>query len=93
MKHPYLIVRDGIPATHPIFAHLERYAHPVATPEEADTLVVCGGDGTMLRAVRAYKDMALPFVGINFGHIGFLMNKPKIRVLNELIERVQRHTN
>ena len=37
-------------------------------------IVVIGGDGTMLRAIRAHWRRRLPFLGINAGHIGFLLN-------------------
>lgn len=39
-----------------------------------ELIVVLGGDGTMLRAIRRYWRKGLPFVGINLGHRGFLMN-------------------
>ncbi len=36
-------------------------------------LVVCiGGDGTMLSAIRKYRDLKVPFVGVNTGNLGFL---------------------
>ena len=38
-------------------------------------ILVFGGDGTMLRAVRAHWRKRLPFVGINYGHRGFLLNR------------------
>jgi NAD+ kinase len=46
----------------------------VASPEEAglDLLVVLGGDGTMLRALRATLGTGTPVFGINFGRVGFL---------------------
>ena len=37
-----------------------------------DVVVVLGGDGTMLRALRASLDTATPVIGINFGRVGFL---------------------
>jgi NAD+ kinase len=37
-----------------------------------DLLVVLGGDGTMLRALRATLGSATPVFGINFGRVGFL---------------------
>lgn len=39
-----------------------------------DLIAVFGGDGTMLRAIRRYWRRKIPFVGINLGHRGFLMN-------------------
>jgi nicotinate (nicotinamide) nucleotide adenylyltransferase len=43
--------------------------------EENPTLiVVLGGDGTMLRAIREHWRRRVPFYGINTGHMGFLLN-------------------
>jgi NAD+ kinase len=39
---------------------------------EADVVVVLGGDGTMLRALRATLGTTTPVLGINFGSVGFL---------------------
>ena len=47
---------------------------PVRRCEPLQLLVVIGGDGTMLRAIRAHWRRRLPFLGINAGHIGFLLN-------------------
>lgn len=37
-----------------------------------DALVVLGGDGAILAAVRAFADEPVPTLGINFGRVGFL---------------------
>jgi NAD kinase len=37
-------------------------------------LLVLGGDGTMLHAIRAHWRRRVPFFGVNFGHLGFLLN-------------------
>ncbi len=47
----------------------------VETPEIADLVVVYGGDGTMLRAIREYRHQNNHFVGIHGGTVGFLMNE------------------
>ena len=44
-------------------------------PDPAVILVV-GGDGTMLRAIRQHWADGLPFYGLNTGHVGFLLNDP-----------------
>lgn len=49
-----------------------RYKH--VDPEEADVIVVLGGDGTMLRALHTYHDLRVPFFGMNLGTLGFLLN-------------------
>jgi NAD+ kinase len=40
--------------------------------EDPDVVVVLGGDGTMLRALRATLGTSTPVFGINFGRVGFL---------------------
>jgi NAD+ kinase len=37
-----------------------------------DLVVVLGGDGAILGAVRAFADTPVPTIGINFGRVGFL---------------------
>jgi NAD+ kinase len=41
-------------------------------PGEAQACVVLGGDGTILKALRACADTEVPVFGINFGTVGFL---------------------
>ena len=38
----------------------------------ADVVLVLGGDGTMLRALRAALESGTPVFGVNFGRVGFL---------------------
>ena len=40
--------------------------------DDLDLVVVLGGDGTMLRALRATLGTGTPVFGINFGRVGFL---------------------
>jgi len=37
-----------------------------------ELVVVLGGDGSILSAARAFRDMPVPTIGINFGQVGFL---------------------
>lgn len=39
-----------------------------------DMVVSLGGDGTMLRTARLVGKSRVPILGINFGHLGFLVN-------------------
>jgi NAD+ kinase len=41
-------------------------------PQEPDLCIVLGGDGTILKAMRAYAGTGVPVFGFNFGTIGFL---------------------
>jgi len=45
-----------------------------SSSKSPDLIAVCGGDGTMLRAIREHWRKRLPFIGINAGHYGFLLN-------------------
>ena len=56
-------------------------ARAALTPAEAgrnlpDLVVVLGGDGAILGAVRAFAESPVPTVGINFGRVGFLASTP-----------------
>ena len=48
-----------------------------ASPWEADLVAVLGGDGTLLRAVRALHGLAKPFWVVNCGHLGYLSDCEK----------------
>ena len=43
-----------------------------------DLIVPIGGDGTMLRAIRENWRRRIPFLGLNTGHVGFLLNDPGV---------------
>ena len=59
-----LIVTPDEAAQHGLEAH--------GDPADADLVVVLGGDGTMLRALRTYLGSGIPVIGVNFGRVGFL---------------------
>ncbi|MBN2259515.1 MAG: NAD(+)/NADH kinase [Clostridiales bacterium] len=42
------------------------------TKYQPDIIIVIGGDGTMLSAIRAHSIKNIPFIGINTGTLGFL---------------------
>jgi NAD+ kinase len=39
---------------------------------EAEIVVVFGGDGTILRGAEVSRDRAIPLLGVNVGHVGFM---------------------
>jgi NAD+ kinase len=61
-------------------------------PEEADAIIVLGGDGTMLRALHMYADYQAPLFGLNLGTLGFLLNKYEKDGLPARIENAKRFT-
>lgn len=64
----------------------------VHDPEEADVIIVLGGDGTMLRALHEFADYAAPMFGMNLGTLGFLLNEHRKDELEERIEKAKRFT-
>jgi NAD+ kinase len=59
----------------------------VSESADADLVVALGGDGTMLRALRATLGNGTPVFGINYGRVGFLTSADGRR-LDEALERV-----
>jgi NAD kinase len=54
-----------------------RLAQPfleIVDGQSPNCIVVVGGDGVMLQALRQYWKLRLPFFGINAGHRGYLLN-------------------
>ena len=73
------IVTHGKPATiGDAVARVERAAAAAGVElvagasRQPDVAIVLGGDGTMLRALRAYLGTPTPVFGVNFGRVGFL---------------------
>lgn len=60
----------------------KKYEH--LESESPDLILVLGGDGTMLHAIREFWEERVPFVGLNTGHLGFLMNEHLPETLNDL---------
>lgn len=62
--------------------------HDWVEPADADALVLLGGDGYMLHVLHRMLDgdRVLPVFGLNYGTVGFLMNKPSSR--RAIAERV-----
>jgi NAD+ kinase len=52
-----------------------------------DAVVVLGGDGTFLRAVRAVAEVDVPILGINLGKVGFL-SKAEAGELDQVLAKI-----
>jgi NAD+ kinase len=59
-------------------------------PKNSDVIVVAGGDGYMLNALKKYVKFKKPFYGINCGTYGFLMNKFSSENLKKKILRAKK---
>lgn len=55
--------------------------------DELDLVIVVGGDGTYLQAVRLLEGRLIPVMGANFGHTGFL-TETKAEDLFTVLEKV-----
>jgi len=65
--------------------------HYGQTPiEEAEVIIVLGGDGTLLQALRDFMGLNKPFYGMNRGSVGFLMNEYNINNLPQRINQAHR---
>ncbi len=60
-----------------------------ATASELELVMVLGGDGTILRAAELVRDRAVPLLGVNLGHVGFLAELER----DDLGSAVQRVVN
>lgn len=50
----------------------------------AEVILVLGGDGFMLKTINRYYGLNVPFLGINFGRKGFLLNNDR----NNIVEMI-----
>ena len=57
--------------------------------DNSDVLVVLGGDGFMLQIIKDYMKINVPFFGLNYGSIGFLMNAANDGDLMDRLEQSQ----
>lgn len=81
MEHFYIIANShkdkNLEKTNFIKEYLEKH-HKRCTinedsiPEDADCILVLGGDGTLLQAARDMVDKDIPLLGINLGTLGYL---------------------
>ncbi|SMM97700.1 NAD kinase [uncultured Candidatus Thioglobus sp.] len=55
--------------------------------EQADLIIVVGGDGSLLNTARTFVDDETPILGINLGRLGFLADVP-IDNMNAIVTEV-----
>ncbi|MDP9057176.1 MAG: NAD kinase [Pseudomonadota bacterium] len=83
-----LVVSDSQPAREAADALADQ--HDWMAPDQADALVVLGGDGFLLHVLHHMLDIdrVVPVYGVNRGTVGFLMNR--YRHGKSVVERVSR---
>src|SRR3954466_7706851 len=47
---------------------------------EADLIIACGGDGTLLQTAHRARGSGVPILGINIGYLGFITSVPGNKV-------------
>ncbi|MDJ0841465.1 MAG: hypothetical protein QNK37_33465 [Acidobacteriota bacterium] len=60
---------------HEIFVKVPR--REIVPDEKTQAFLVLGGDGTMIHFAGILNHYGLPFYGLNYGNVGFMMNNPK----------------
>ncbi len=77
-----LIVDENNNRAKPLIQKLRAYQS-----NRPNLLVVVGGDGVMLHAIRKHWRRRLPFLGLNVGTIGFLMNHVNVHRFGKLFHQ------
>jgi NAD+ kinase len=91
MEKFYIVTKTPSLWDSPLVKILKKQDLVTKDPAKASKgILVFGGDGTMLRAIRELWKIGLPFSGFNFGHVGFLMNEPTEQALSEIISDSRR---
>jgi NAD+ kinase len=67
-----------------------RAQYDFVDPEQADIIVVLGGDGHMLHVLHQFSDQHIPVFGMNCGTVGFLMNDFQATGLHERLARAEK---
>ncbi len=63
--------RKSLKVKESLLKELEKHNKEVVT-QKPEAVIVIGGDGTMLSAIRRYRKLGIPFIGIDTGTLGFL---------------------
>lgn len=57
--------------------------------EQAELMLVLGGDGTLIHAARLLRGRAVPILGVNLGSLGFLTEIPRTELFPRLEEALR----
>ncbi|MGC0371706.1 MAG: hypothetical protein DGJ47_000405 [Rickettsiaceae bacterium] len=68
------ITANQSPESNEIISLVKKFA-TLTSPEDAELIIVIGGDGMMIHAIHEYMHLNIPFYGIKTGQsVGFMMN-------------------
>ena len=94
MSQRIAVVRHQRPGVDEQVALVEREARALGGEvlgeegiDQADVVLVLGGDGTMLKAAELVRGRPVPVFGVNFGHVGFLAEADPAS-LQEVVRRL-----
>jgi len=80
-----------------VLIRLLKQSHYHLVDQRPELIIVIGGDGTMLSAVRSHRQKMVPFIGINTGSLGFLPTvgpddiEGLVQALNDKAFTIQRY--
>ncbi len=64
----------------------EDYIDAKEVPDDAECLLILGGDGTMIQAAKDFCNKDIPLLGVNLGTLGFLTEVEKQNIEESLQE-------
>ena len=64
----------------------EGYIEAEDIPEDAECLLILGGDGTMIQAAKDFCEKQIPLLGVNLGTLGFLTEVERQNIEDALQE-------
>jgi NAD+ kinase len=67
--------RDALPPSPHLFSKLKDLRQT-----DADLIIACGGDGTLLQTAHRSRGSGVPILGINIGYLGFITSVPGHKV-------------
>lgn len=59
-----------------VVSYIDQPVQSIQPEPGIDVFVVMGGDGSMIHFAGRLSSHNIPFYGLNYGHVGFMMNNP-----------------
>ena len=72
--------RDALPPSSRLFSKLKDLRNT-----DADLIIACGGDGTLLQTAHRSRGSGVPILGINIGYLGFITSVPGQKVKSTML--------